>query len=151
MTRPVLVGMNNPLSDDPEYALFPYPVGSTGHRIYSMLQLLRPATTRGDYCRAFDRRNVLNARLWSDAEAKVQGARLRSALQRSRGDRVVVVFGAKAWQAMDLPAHAPYVLPCALDGVLWRRLPHPSGRGRWYNETEHRLVLGLLLEELIDG
>jgi hypothetical protein len=36
-----------------------------------------------------------------------------------------------------------------LDGVRWRVVPHPSGRNFWYNEPAHRLVVGLLLEEML--
>lgn len=150
-SRPVLVGMNNPLSDNPHYALAPFPAGCTGWRVWRMLVDVRPASLRQEYMARFDRRNVLNARQWSDAQAREAGAALRAKLGAL--PTTVVVFGARTWAAMGLPPEAPYVLPVQVPGLrpAWRRLPHPSGRTRYYNDPANRLVLGLLLEELIEN
>lgn len=34
--KPLIVGMNNPLSATPEHALYPWPRGCAGHRLYEM-------------------------------------------------------------------------------------------------------------------
>jgi hypothetical protein len=64
----------------------------------------------------------------------------------SRG--TVVVLGREIAEAFDLP-DVGWIIPLVRDGVAWRQVPHPSGRNPWYFVLEHRLVVGLLLEELM--
>jgi hypothetical protein len=42
------------------------------------------------------------------------------------------------------------VHPVERDGTVFRQLPHPSGRCRWYNSAENREVAAQLLAELYD-
>lgn len=142
--RAVLIGMNNPLSSDPEHALYPHPPGCTGWRIWQMLMDRRPGVTRGQYLRAFERVNLVDGREWRAAEARARARELRGAL---RG-RVVLVLGAAPRRALELPPLL--VHPQELGGVTWRQLPHPSGRCRWYNEPEARATAAALLAELYD-
>ena len=59
--------------------------------------------------------------------------------------RTVIVLGAAVRDALRLP---PVLVKPVVDrGVVFRQLPHPSGRCRWYNDPKHRKVAGLLLEE----
>jgi len=151
----VLVGMNNPVSSDPAHALYPHPPGCTGHRLFSMLCAVRPATTRRDYL-ALRRVNVLGQKRWSAGEARAAAYALRNSLlteahSEPEGSLTVVVFGQDAWRALLLPEHVPLVLPYREGRVVWRRVPHPSGRNHWYNEPGNRVVVGLLLAELLDG
>jgi hypothetical protein len=67
--RPVLVGMNNPVSSDPAHALFPHPPGCTGYRLWEMLKTRIPHVTRREYLDAFDRRNVVGHAVYNREEA----------------------------------------------------------------------------------
>lgn len=141
-TRPVLLGMNNPLSSDPEHALYPHPPGCTGWRLWDMLQERVPGVTRGQYLRAFDRRNLVDGRSWSREQART---RAESLVLEMRG-REVVVLGEDPRSALGLPKLL--IEPQELWGATWRQIPHPSGRNLWYNEPEHRLMVAVLLEQL---
>lgn len=141
--RPVLIGMNNPLSSDPRHALFPAPEGCTGHRIFMMLQSQNPGLSRADYLRVFDRRNLLQARAW-DARA-ARGA--APALWAGLAGRRAVVLGSATRAALGLP-RVPEVRWGEDGGVWWCLLPHPSGRCLWYNDPAQRAVAALLLDEL---
>lgn len=145
--RPIIVAMNNPLSDDPAHALAPFPAGSAGHRLYRLLADRRPnGLLRRGYMQAFDRRNLVAGKVWSMAGAR-DGA--RALLDELAGTRAtVLVLGDGPRLALGLPRIAIY--PCQVGTVTFRQLPHPSGRCLWYNESAHRVLAGMLLEELFD-
>jgi hypothetical protein len=63
--------------------------------------------------------------------------------------RVVVVLGEGPRRALDLPRQL--IRPVSRLGVVWRQIPHPSGRCRFYNDPVARAVVALLLEELYRG
>lgn len=134
--------MNNPLSERPEHALFPYPQGSTGWRIWQMLKSRLPDVSRVDYLRGFDRVNLINSREWDAAEAWAAAEHLPS-LYRGR---TIVVFGEAVRKALELPKEL--VHPVQRRGCTWRMLPHPSGRCRWYNDPAQTALAAALLEEL---
>lgn len=139
--RSVLLGMNNPLSRRPEHALFPYPPGCTGHRIFEMLSTKIPDIYRKDYLDGFERVNMLTGS-WSMRRARERAPEL---VERFRG-RTVVVLGQAPRLALGLPEQL--VHPLDRDGVSWRQLPHPSGRNRWYNDPKNREIAASLLAEL---
>jgi len=143
--RPVLLGMNNPVSSDPAHALYPHPPGCAGHRLWGMLNEAMPSgeqVSRSQYLRAFDRRNLVAGKTWSQAEARAGAGELTREL---RG-RVVVVLGQQPRQALGLPLHL--IHPIVHEGVTWRQVPHPSGRNHYYNDATNRRVVGELLAEL---
>lgn len=142
-TRPVLLGMNNPLSSDQRHALFPHPPGCTGHRIYELLRTRVPGVTRRQYLDAFDRRNLVAGVAWRMDLARENGARLRQEL----AGRHILVFGEEPRRALDLPKSLVHPL-VELDGTTWRQLPHPSGRNLWYNDEKNRALAAALLAEL---
>lgn len=137
----VLMGMNNPLSQKPEHALYPYPPGCTGYRIWMMLRTKLPEMTRLEYLRGFERTNLVVGS-WSITKARRRAAELPSLY----AGRTVVVFGERARAALDLPKKL--IHPHEKDGVTWRQLPHPSGLNHWYNDPEHRELAASLLFEL---
>lgn len=144
--RPILLGMNNPLSSNPRHALFPHPPGCTGWRIWQMLRdFCDEEVTRAQYIAAFDRRNLVDDKVWDRGKALDGVDRLIAAVRR----RTVVVFGEAPRVALRLPKLLMH--PQIIDGVTWRQLPHPSGRCRWYNDPENRAVAGALLAELYHG
>lgn len=147
--RPLLLGMNNPLSDDPEFDLYPYPEGCTGWRLW---QLLPEGTTRHQYLAAFDRRNLLRARAWDARAARAAAAEL---LPRLEG-RFVVVLGTQVRAALGLlPAEPLEVRVQRVSGdvfdfdLTWLAFPHPSGRNRWFNDPANRRAAAAALAGLM--
>ena len=153
--RPLLIGMCNPLSDDPECDLYPYPEGSAGWRLW---QMLPEGTTRAGYLRAFDRRNLLRARVWNQPAARAAVKDLLPALE----GRMVIILGTQVRAAFGLLAVKPLQLARAVVPIVastsssqqfctfeWAAVPHPSGRNRWYNEPGRRAEVGAFLMELV--
>lgn len=150
----ILVGMNNPLGVDPRYALYPSPERSAGHRLWRMLHEVSGAT-RVDYRDGFDRRNLVVGE-WNAHEARLAAARIgnelcRDLLSPRPGGKLptVVALGREVAEAFELPREHGLIIPYERGGVIWRQVPHPSGRNLWYNEPEHRMMVGVLLEELL--
>lgn len=152
MDRVVLLGMNNPLSEDPSMALFPHPEGCTGWRIWAMLHE-EIGISRLQYLHGFDRRNLLDLRRWSAPLAEIMAPDVWASLR----DRQVIVLGAAtleclqrgAWglEGSDLP-RPPELMWQESHGARWCWCPHPSGRSLWYNEPMHRAALALRLTEM---
>ena len=141
--RPVILGMNNPYSDSPRHALFPHPPQSAGYRLWKMLNS-RTGLTRGQYVRAFDRRNLVTGS-WVRENAAHNFAAMRQELH----GREVLLLGEEVRRVVGVPREL--VLPTAWDGVVYRQLPHPSGRCLWYNDATCRELAALLLEEMYEG
>jgi hypothetical protein len=145
-TRPVLIGMNNPISLAPEHALYPWPLGCAGHRLYAMLLEVRPATTMSAYARAFDRRNLVRGP-WDLEAARVAAVVLRGALFGRR----VVLLGREVARAFGIGHPVACGKVTDPDHIItFYFLPHPSGRNPHYNKPENRLAAGRLLCQLLD-
>lgn len=142
--KPLLIGMNNPLSPHPRHALYPDPVGCTGHRIWVMLNE-RTGADQDQYLEAFDRINLVIGQ-WDRAQAKAK-ARSLMASGELRG-RTVVLLGEKVREAFSLDKYL--IHPQLIDGVMFRQLPHPSGLNRWYNEPVNMSMAGMLLADLYE-
>lgn len=71
--RPVIVGMNNPLSVEPQYVLYPAPEGCAGWRLWRMLNEACGASRR-QY--GFERVNLLTG-AWSIPRARSAAPDLR--------------------------------------------------------------------------
>lgn len=146
-TRPVLVGMNNPVSSLPEHALFPYPPGCTGHRLLEMLQSRVPEATRKQYLERFDRRNVVYAKEFNKKIAADGARALHEEFWGSK--RTIVLLGRDTVAAFGIP---PLLIhPQIVGGATWRQIPHPSGRNFWYNVEQNRLLVAMLLEDLFNA
>jgi hypothetical protein len=141
--RPILVGMNNPLSIAPGYELFPAPRGSAGHRLWSMLHA-RTGAFRQQYLDAFERKNLVRGLEYNKQEARLRAGALAHELRDS--GRTVVLLGQDVRRAFGHPEHLLH--PQEIDGCTWRQVPHPSGKSHWYEELENRKLVELLLEEL---
>lgn len=149
MPRPVLVGMNNPISADPEHALYPHPPGCAGARLFHMLEEQLPNIKRRDYLQAFERVNLVTGD-WSATAGRRGAAEL---LPRLTG-RMVCLLGRDVLQSFGL--HRGHVAaPLAWQHTLgltggfgWCLVPHPSGRNTWYNDKENRTRTGRLLATL---
>lgn len=145
--RPVLIGMNNPVSSNPSHALYPAPEGCTGHRLFKMLQSRVPTATRSEYLRRFDRRNVVSLKVF-DRQLALEGAR-RLDQEFFGSGRTIVVLGADTIKAFGIP---PLLIhPQIIGGSTWRQIPHPSGRNLWYNDPQNTLLVSMLLEDLYNA
>lgn len=139
---PVLVGMNNPISQRPEHALYPAPAGCAGHRLWSVLHEETGCGLRA-YLEAFERVNVLVGS-WDRSRAREAARGLRSRL----AGRTILLLGREVHRAFEAPTDVE-LLDCYWEGetVLYL-LPHPSGRNLWYNKESNRRLVGALLGRL---
>ena len=145
--KPVLLGMNNPHSASPVHALYPTPIGATGHRIFEML---REAARRSNvkvtsigYIEAFDRINLLNAVRGDPKEAKEN---VHNGLPLLK-NRKVVVLGRKTAFAVGIkrPFNTHFFDHIDFKYCL---IPHPSGLCREYNDPAVVRRIGDLLFDL---
>ncbi len=159
MSRPLLVGLHNPLSPKPEHALYPRPEGCTGWRL---LRMLGPAYTERDYLRAFDRVDLLDHH--EQVGGKGYAARLRHGGGRlvdgivSRKSLRVVLLGADVWRSLfeGLPPWLTWTERSVVGregfrigwSVLFLALPHPSGRNRWYQDRVNAHAASTALRQL---
>ncbi len=157
--RPLLIGMNNPISTRPGHELYPHPEGCTGHRLWRMLHD-RTNASRAAYLDAFERRNLVRGLEWNRLAARARAYEMVVELYGS--GRTVVLLGQSVREAFDfvmkgLPAAMggatnglPPVLihPQEAGGCIWRQIPHPSGRNLWFNDAANAKLVGMLMEEL---
>lgn len=146
-TRPVLIGMNNPVSSDPSHALFPSPEGCTGHRLYEMLKTRVPDVTRRQYLDAFVRRNLVPFKIYSAGMAAKCAAEIEQEYWGT--GRTIVLLGLDVVKAFRHPRSL--IHPQVIGGVTWRQIPHPSGRNLWYNDEQNRFLVASLLEDLFNA
>jgi hypothetical protein len=148
--RPILLGMNNPLSTDTEHALYPLPEGCTGHRIFCMINEILPASgeiSMRQYLEMFDRRNLLSVREWRARDARAAAIGFLAGLRR----RAVIVLGQPTWSALGLsPTTGLLRSDAYFESEFWR-VPHPSGLNRWFNETRNRRAAARLMLRLARG
>ena len=149
--KPLLLGMNNPLSDDPGFDLFPYPENSTGWRLWKMLP---DGTPRQVYMGSFDRVNLLRSRTWSKSDADVAAQALIPSLQ----GRLVAVLGSDVRAALGLVRTEPLsrqevtILVGAHEVTFeWIAVPHPSGRNYWYTQPANKAAVRTLLADLLEA
>lgn len=142
--KPVLLGMNNPVSSDPEHALYPYPSTCTGARLMKFSEL-----DKRTYLTAFERRNVLDGQEWSARAARERAPSLREEL---RG-RTVVLLGAPVNSVMrgGTPHElaGPFVWTPDGHGGWMAKVPHPSGLNHFFNNHLHRELLAIFMAELV--
>lgn len=121
--KPLLVGECNPYGPDPEFALYPAPDGSAGHRLATKILGL----SRKDYLKRFDRINLCSGR-WSIRAARAEAQRLCDAGEHE----TFVLFGSKVASAFLPGPYAPFRIHehCAGRFVV---LPHPSGLSRGWD------------------
>lgn len=146
--RPVLVGMNNPISLDPAHALYPIPAQHAGGRLYNMLDSAAPAgeVSATKYILGFDRRNLVAGRVWK-VNVAFQAAEVLSSELR---DRHAVLLGISVLTAFRFPRHDWCVWSTWRD-VRYCCIPHPSGLCREYNDPQMRARVGQMLLYLYRG
>lgn len=145
-TKPILIGMNNPVSSKPGHELFPYPPGCTGHRLLTMLRTRVPSATRQQYLSRFERRNLVPHKIWDRETAEINAVAVERELWGT--GRVIVLLGEDVRRAFGHPRSLLH--PQVIGGCTWRQVPHPSGRNMWYNDESNRFLVSALLEELFN-
>jgi hypothetical protein len=100
-----------------------------------------------NYRDVFERRNLIRGSTWDAVHAKARAHEVACELHGS--GRTVVLLGQDVRQAFGHPRLL--IHPQEIGGVVWRQLPHPSGRNTWYNKEENKKLAELLLEELYNG
>jgi hypothetical protein len=144
--RPVILGMNNPRSDDPDHALWPHPNGCTGHRLWQMLSSADPSVTIERYLLAFDRRNLLRTREWNAEAGRMVAGRLL--MNAEFMGREILVLGDEVRKAFELPKEPLGVVK--MYNATWWQIPHPSGLNRFYNSESNRAAVATVLKGLYD-
>lgn len=145
--RPVLLGLDNPVSGDQAHALLPYPYGCSGHRLLQLLQLADPEFTETDYLRYFDRRNLSSTFPAPTGKQELHKLWLRT--ESECRSRIIVAMGKAVLMAADISKTVPAMtlVPRGMVQAAW--IPHPSGRNRYYNDAENRLKVGKFLRSLV--
>ena len=129
--QPLLVGLKNPHPGEP---LAPRPVGCTGWRIFQMLQPM----SEEDYLGGFARIN-----LWDAGVAPT--------LEAIASVHDAVILGDEVWRALRFNSRTPKLGASSFgEHTMLYRVPHPSGRNLWYNDSQNRRAVSNLLRSLVD-
>lgn len=143
--KPVLVGLNNPYSSDPQFALYDEPREGTGYRIFKMIKSVDKSAEAAVYRSRFDRRN-----LSPDFRPKKVDLIMSARSMKFIPGSTVVLLGRAVQEAFFLQNQS-WIEPYYRGGICWRVIPHPSGRCRFYNDPVQRRLVALLLSELYSG
>lgn len=141
--RLILVGLSNPYSHNPSDALAPYPKGSSGRRLWKMMNK-RTGITEFQYMRKFQR---VNLRDFGDFPTDAE--RVKHLKRSFRPGDTVVLLGDELRKLMGL--RKMLIHPQVVEGVTYRQIPHPSGRNLFYNDPICKSLVGMLLEDLAYG
>jgi hypothetical protein len=146
--RILFLGEDNPLSQEPEHALFPYPEGCSGWRFCHKILGVRRATYLATW------RTNLCVGKWSAPKARTRALQL---VAPECPWRIVVMLGRKVTDAVvgaldhdaELwPFQADYFDVGGAEFTLIS-LPHPSGRNKIWNDHRAPTNVRMLLQEII--
>jgi len=146
----LLVGLDNPQSSDPRYALFPHPSGCAGHRLMKMMQEVDKDFTRREYV-AIPKTNLFPAgrkpRTPGPQVVGIAGTLLQMQLEGTK--KIVVLLGNEVRDAVFNPkkAQPKAMVLSELGGTHFAWIPHPSGRNPYYNDTRRRRKVARFLHE----
>lgn len=165
--RPLLVGLDNPLSPDASLALSPWPSGCAGFRLWQMVREVRgDEFTQLKYLKAFDRINLYgshrakNGKGSSEVDQLLADLILTMAVQGRREH--IVLLGKRVCHAFvaAVPKEVTWLSQFSTDHELrltrhgkrhtiwWTLMPHPSGRNYWYNDSLRRTAAAVILADL---
>lgn len=139
--KPVLLGMNNPNSEYPEFALYPDPPRCAGWNLWQLTGL-----TREGYLESFERMNLMDGLKWLPSDAQKGAERLRTEL----ANRDVILLGNDVSRLMWVGDIEPcYRWRQKPEGGWWAKIPHPSGRCRHWNDPLEREMARIFFRELL--
>jgi len=141
VTRPSIVGMNNPQGNLP---LWPDPPGCTGWRMWQMITEVTGCNKR-QYLHAVERVNIVEGKVWSAATARANARALQTRLE----GRTTLLLGAAVPAALGRPRQPWGSWQLGYFG-RYAVIPHPSGLNRWYNEQFNRALAQKILVEVFD-
>lgn len=145
----LLIGLDNPQSRDPRYALFSRPAGCSGHKLLLMMQKVDPTFTEADYTR-IPKTNLFPVGPAS-SKASVMSAAGALVVEQLRDSNVyVVACGKQTWDAMvlEVAGDTPMCEFVRVLGAQYAWIPHPSGRNREYNSAAVRRRVGEFLVQV---
>lgn len=146
MSRVILLGECDPHSDDPANALSAAVPGSSGWRLWRMIDEAQPMT-REEYDKLFERRNLVRGREWVAEAARAAADEMTDRLPR---ESTVVALGGRVWAAMCRGYYPPEPRArVTIGGSTFVYLPYPSGRNLYYNDAMNRWWAGKLLSDLV--
>src|SRR5262245_52125885 len=128
----MIIGPCNPYSTDPRDAFTARYDNTSGFRLYKLMCMASPVSRR-EFDSGFDRRNLCTIE-WNAEKAQIKAQQMRPWM----AGRKVLVLGEDTRRCFRLPKIL--IHPVHQDGAEWRCLPHPSGRCRWYNDPNNRLI-----------
>ena len=137
--RILVVGMCNPISDDPRRALWPEPARCTGWNLWKLMEA-RTGCTPEQYTAAFHRTNMVIGKWhWPTAVGWWEASKD----QILEDFDITLLLGAGPRTAAGM-GELPEL--CLRGGIA--TLPHPSGLNRWYNIRAQKAAAEILMEEL---
>lgn len=148
LKRPLFIGMNNPLSLDARFALYPYPPGCAGARLCKMMGL-----EDAEYLSLFDRVNLIRGE-WKKATAnrvaigEIAAANGQILDPKKLEERTVILLGQQVQHCYSF-SEPNFKWKRWLAGGKWVALPHPSGRCRTWNLPEVRDVARQFFVDLV--
>lgn len=146
----LLVGLDNPQSNDPRHALFPSPPGCSGYRLMKFMQAADPKFTRMQYV-SIQKTNLFPVGACPTKKRTLALARAGALLreQVSGTNRRVVLMGQEvATAVLGEVRRAPSMFEfIKLDGAQYAWIPHPSGRNHHYNDAKARREAGRFLRK----
>jgi hypothetical protein len=148
----LIVGLDNPQSSDPRYALFPHPSGCAGHRLMSMMQEVSEQIRQRDYI------NIPKSNLFSCGrmpKKNKNGFLLMAAttltMSMEGSNQKVILLGNEVRNAVlgkKIGESLREMTFVKLLGCQYAWIPHPSGRNQYYNDTRRRRKIGRFLVEV---
>jgi len=145
----LIVGLDNPQSSDPRHALFPYPPGCAGHRLFKMMMEVDEYMDRASYT-AIAKSNLFPCGRMPTKHKKVNLMMAANVLIASVKDtnKCVILLGNEVRNAVlgeKLGKKWPSARFTEIHGANYAWIPHPSGRNPFYNDTKNRRKVGRFL------
>lgn len=146
----LLVGLDNPQSRDPRFALYPQPPGCSGYRLWKMM--LEQSDGSLDYSK-IAKTNLFPVGPASSMKVLVRDAGRVLCDQIIHAPWTVVLVGAVVRDAVMPEYVGRDWKPCRFVSVIgdteskvaW--IPHPSGRNHFYNDKKNCRKIGKFLVE----
>lgn len=150
----LIIGMNNPLSMDPKYALYPHPPGCAGWNLWKKMEDAVPEFDQVDYKTTFDRVNLVRGE-WNDGLAVSKAAQMlkEDALHDRHvlllGERVQRSFRVAGCDVREFGQFKFFLPPIPKAKRMWAHVPHPSGRSRVWNDPAVRDEARIFFKQLV--